>query len=352
MFIIIDISTINNLWGENFHRRCLHHLQRNQFNPNKKPVIHFLDKKLDKSTIDYALNVKFDENKNCLQNISFRINKLFGGGYSNKCFLYYNDFDNETQLQLDKIGESMIPYLEQFSGKKLYLGKSDFRCVLLKYEGINSEFTPHYDTEPAVCYRTLFLFHKEGNPPPFFYYDKNGVKHTRNFDVGEGVFFKGTQTRHGVDKNKDPNMKRYMIGWQYTTDPKKEDVSLCSKLRSKTGIEVIKEFLPHILFTLSISLLIWHLSNDKITYVQRNSLLILTLIVTLLSTFLPRKLHKLAIGTGLRLNHTSFFVFMGLALISFGNIYYSLLFFNYVIVTEMFIPRSIIGKSLKLVENV
>ena len=36
---------------------------------------------------------------------------------------------------------------------------------------------------------------------------------------------------------------------------------------------------------------------------------------------------------------------------SFGNIYYSLLFFNYVIVTEMFIPRSVIGKSLKLVEK-
>ena len=351
MFVIIDLSTINNLWGENFHRRCLHHLQRSQFNPNKKPVIHFLDKKLDKSTIDYALKIKIDESKNCLQNISSGINKLFGGIYSNKCFLYYNDFDKETQKHLDKIGESMIPYLEKYSGKKLYLGKSDFRCVLLRYEGIESVFLPHYDTEPAVCYRTLFMFHREGNPPPFIYYDENGEKQKKDFNTGEGIFFKGTQTFHGVDKNKDPNMKRYMIGWQYTTDPSKEDLSLCSKLRSKSSGKVIISLLPHVLLTLSISLLIWHLSNDKITYVQRNGLLILTFIVTLLATFLPRKLHKLSIGTGLRLNQTSFLVFMGLALISCGNIYYGLIFYNYIIITEMFLPKSIIGKSLNLVDN-
>ena len=352
IFVIIDISTINNLWGENFHRRCLHHLQRVQFNPNKKPFIHFLDKKLDKSTIDYALKIKIDESKNCLQNISSSLNKLFGGVYSNKCFLYYNDFDKETQHQLDKIGQSAIPYLEQFSGKKLYLGKSDFRCVLLKYEGLESVFLPHYDTEPAVCYRTLFLFHKEGNPPPFIYYYKNGIKQTKHFDVGEGVFFKGTQTFHGVEKNKDPYMKRYMIGWQYTTDPQKEDVSLCSKLRSKTSYEVIKEFLPHILFTLSISLLIWHLSNDKVTIKQQKILFFITIIVSILATFLPKKLYKIHIGTGLTLNIKTFIIFIGLTLISCGNIYYGLIFFNYIILTEMLLPRNIIGKSLKVVENV
>ena len=351
LFIIIDITGINNIWGENFHRRALHHIQRGQFNPNKNPEIHFLDKKLDQNIIDYSMNINFETKKKALQQFSPILSKLFGGGYSNKSFLYYSDFDNDTQKQLDIMGESMIPYLEKYSGKKLYLGTSDFRCVILKYEGADSEFIRHYDTEPASCYRTLFLIHKEGKPPPFFYYDKNGVKHNKHFDVGEGLFFKGTQTYHGVEPTEDPNMKRYMLGWQYTTEPKDEDISFCSKLRAKSVSETLKILLPHILFLLTLSLLIWYFMKSPINNKQISLLALVTLITTCIGVILPKILIKYNIGTGLTINLRSFCMFLLLSLVSCGNIFYGLIFFNYILLTEMLIPTDIIGKSLKMVDK-
>lgn len=143
-----------------------------------------------------------------------------------------------------------------------------------------------------------------------------------------------------------------MIGWQYTTDPNKKDVSLCSKMRSKTKSGLVIEFLPHILLTLSISLLIMRLSNDKFTKRQIHILLLITLVVTLSSMFIPKFLQKTKIGSGLSLNLNSFVIFMILSLISCGNVYYGLIFFNYIILTELLLPRSIVGKSLKLVGSI
>ena len=53
VFLLIDITGLNNLWGENFHRRTLHHCQRSQYNPSKKPWIKFLYDKLDTNTINF-----------------------------------------------------------------------------------------------------------------------------------------------------------------------------------------------------------------------------------------------------------------------------------------------------------
>ena len=47
LFVLIDLTKINHLWDENIHRRSLHHLQGIFFNPNKKPWINFLEKKMD-----------------------------------------------------------------------------------------------------------------------------------------------------------------------------------------------------------------------------------------------------------------------------------------------------------------
>ena len=58
--------------------------------------------------------------------------------------------------------------------KKLYLGDSDFRCCILKYDGKDSNFKFHYDTEPYNCYRCIYLFDAAGNISPFSYYDENG----------------------------------------------------------------------------------------------------------------------------------------------------------------------------------
>ena len=347
-FILLDITKINHLWDENIHRRILHHTQRGQYDPNKKTWINFIKNYLTKENIEYINKIK-TEKKNCMQSFSPLISNLFGGNYSKKCTLYYNDFDLETQKKLDNIGKSMIPKLEKIVGKKLYLGESNFRCVLLKYEGPNSQFVMHYDTEPNNCYRTLFIIKKEGIVPPFIYHNEKGEKIEKYLNEGDGIFFQGTKTFHGVGKSKDPNMKRYMIGWQYTTDNSIEDINLCSKLRDADIIKITKLIVPYILQTLILSLFIWKFLNDPLSKNQIKALLLLTVIVIVMSYTVPLFLQHTNIGTGLVNKINSIVILLCFSLLCFGNIYYTLLFYNYLLLTEMFLPRSIVGKKLKIV---
>jgi hypothetical protein len=348
VFILIDFTKINDLWSENIHRRILHHLQRGQFNPNKEPWINFLGKTLTPKQIDDILNIKINKDTNCMATISPHLSKLFGGNYSKKCTLYYNDFDYEIQKKMDELGKSMIPRLEKIAGKKLYLGNSDFRCVLLRYEGKDSQFVCHHDTEPKNCYRTLFLVKKEGRVPPFIHYDKNGNPIKTYFEEGEGLFFQGTKTFHCVGKTDDPNMKRYMIGWQYTTDPDVKDISLCSKLRSANMNKVIKIFIPNFLITIIFGIIFWWVVKDPYTNKELMILIVVTLFTSIISYFIPKYINKYAIGSGMSSTLRTLFAITIISIISFANVFYGLLFMNYLLITEMILPSSIVSKSLSI----
>lgn len=337
IFIFIDLSRINHLWNENFHRRILHHFQGNLFNPNKTPWINFMDKTIQNNEIKFINSIKNNKQDN-IQTLSPLGSKFFGGNYSKKSTLYYNDFTPKVQAKLDKIGNRIKPQLEKLCGKKLELGNSSFRCVLLRYEGENAEFSCHYDTEPHNCYRTLFLIKKQGNVPPFVYFDKNGNKIKKQFNIGEGLFFKGTQTFHCVDKSKDPNMKRYMIGWQYSTDNSIKDISLCSKLRSESKLNIFKIIAPHILITIFIIILFKYLTNSKTTYTQLKILVLVSLITSIIALLNPLKKIK-NIGTKIPFNEGILFRILLVCLLSYFDISSGLLFYNYLILSELLLPR-------------
>ena len=218
--------------------------------------------------MEYINSIK-TEKHNCSSKVSPTLSKLFVGNYSTKCTLYYNDFTPKQQQHLDQIGLALKPQLEALCGHRLHLGNSDFRCVLIRYEGKDTEFTCHYDTEPPNCYRTLFLVKAEGNLPPFIHYDKSGTPHEKHLELGEGIFFQGTRTYHCVGRTNDPNMKRYMIGWQYSTDNRVTDTTLCNMLRSETKLNIIKTLLPHILLPSVLGALIYRFS-PRLTGTERS----------------------------------------------------------------------------------
>lgn len=336
-YIFIDVSKINHLWNENFHRRFLHHLQGTFFNPNKRPWIKFVKTKLDSNTIEYLNTIKIDK-KDSIQSISPYLSKIFGGNYSKKSTLYFNDFDKETQKELEKIGNLMKPELEKMCGKKLYLGNSDFRCVLLRYEGADSQFTLHYDTEPHNCYRTLFLIKKQGNVPPFVYFDKNEQKYRKFLDVGEGIFFQGTKTYHGVESTGDENMKRYMVGWQYSTDNSIKDKSLCNQFRSASTFKIIKTLLPHILIPIILSLIFFKYVGGDFSENQKKYLVRITLFVILTALIHPFQKNEL-IGTGINFDLKVLITFTLICLFTILPPYYGIVYFNYIILTELFLPR-------------
>lgn len=350
IFILIDITKLNHLWDENFHRRLLHHFQGNQYNPNKIPWIKFITNTLNEQELN-EINLIDCDKKIGLQNISSLGSRIFGGNYSKKTTLYYDDFDPITQKKLDEIGNRIKPQLEKLCGKKLQLGTSSFRCVLLRYEGIDSEFTCHYDTEPYNCYRTLFLVKKEGIIPDFIYYDKDGNKIRKKLNIGDGLFFKGTQTFHCVDKNKDSNMKRYMIGWQYSTDNKIQDDSLCSKLRSETKFNLFKLLFPHLLITIALGLILKYYFGFKLNNKEINKLYIFTALIS--SIAIVNIFNKIpGVGTKIPMNYEILIKILIICIISFWDIAIGIIFYNYLIITEMLLPTQwLINNKVGLFKN-
>lgn len=346
LYIIIDVFGLLNLWNENFYRRIIHHIQSHVYNKNKKPWIINSEIKLSNNQIEFikevSENTKKEKGANTLT--KYISNLGIGAHYSKKSSLYYNDFDNETQKKLDIIGNELKVNFEKNIGKKLFLGTSNFRCCILRYEGNDSNFGFHYDTEETNCYRCIFLFHKRGIISPFCYYDNNGIKQKINFNIGEGIFFKGTKTYHGVEINNDPNSQRYIVGWQYSTDLSVKSKSLCSELRDKDLLYIFKIFIFYI-GTINFLNYFWtnYIINIPIGF---NIIFINNGLLCILTLFLPKYLPKY-IGTGLYFDMSKLIVFMLLTLITnINSPQNGFILSFYLLSTEMFLPNYIIGKTL------
>ena len=97
-------------------------------------------------------------------------------------------------------------------------------------------------------------------------------------------------------------------------------------------------------------MLFWYYIRDPFTKNQIKKLILITILVSMISYFLPIKLYNTNIGTGLSSSLICMFAILLISFISFGKIFYALIFYNYLLITEMILPRSIVGKQLKLVE--
>lgn len=343
--IVVDVLGLNTLWNERTDRRCLHHLQSFNYNYSKTPVIYQMSNMIDKQDMDTI--VKFDgkEMSRFSMNSSKILSCLFGGQYSKKTTMYFNDFNEKQKKILETVAKKLKQKLEKICNKKLHLGKSDFKAALLKYEGKGAHFTWHYDTEPYNCYRTLTLIKKKGEIPNFVYMDKYHKKQEINFDLNEGIFFKGTQTYHGVDIADDDNMERWMLGFQfYSGEYASLSRSFCSELRGKDVMLVVKT----LIFKGVMTALIVYISGillPKIEMFSSNYTSIASIII--LSSFQAPALLPRNVGTGISSNIRSTLV-MILYLVSITlNPYIALGYYAYVILTEMVLPRHIVAFNIE-----
>ena len=333
LIILVDILNINKLWCENYIRRVLHHLQRSLYNPNKVPEI-YLNMKLENKNVEYLKTLKY-KNKNLANTKYPFLSDFVSGIYSTKSNIFYTDFDTFTQAKLKEIGNSLIPGFEKHIGKKLYLMKDV--CFILRYEGENAHFNWHYDNEHKSCYRALFLFRKEGLIPDFLYKDKNGEIQNVKYEEGDGIIFKGKFTHHGVNKSDDKNTKRYIISFQYTTEPAHYHKSLCSELSDTTLFETLKIFLPNILFYWGITL--FSMVYFKNYICKLDGLFVITLCVlayTYLSCFSDKTSDE--IGNKIKIDYSFFLKFSCFILINIIKPVESLIFIFYILLTESLLP--------------
>ena len=252
LLILVDILDINQLWKEKIDRRVLHHLQNCRYNYKKIPYIKVFKKllKVEKKEKLILENREFNFDSlegNGINTYNKHISGLTGGLYSKKSSVYYKDFSESDKKRLFEIGNILKSKIENKIDKRLYWGQSDFKIVLLRYEGQHASFAWHYDTEPLNCYRTLTLIKANGEIPPFCYINDKHEIEKLDLDLGDTIFFKGTQTYHKVDEIKDANTIRWMLGFQYCDSEYDVDSkSLCSELRGESLKGIIITFFPNI----------------------------------------------------------------------------------------------------------
>jgi len=343
ILIIIDIFGLHKLWNERIDRRLLHHIQSSNFNFHFKPKIFILKNVLSKQEIDKVVSIKLPNNKKS-NTVSPLLSWFSGGLYSKRSSIYYSDFDIKTQQYLDSIALKIKPLLEKKCGEKLNFGLTHFRAVFLRYEGKYSFFPWHYDTEPYNCYRTLILIKKKGNISKFLYKNENKKTIKLDFKLGEGIFFKGTQTYHAVEKNKDSNSVRWMLGFQYYSGNKiiNSPKSLCSELSNANMFKIIKLFLPRIIL-LNVIILF---SNKKLSTISinRKSFTIINTLIIASSFILPKFLLKNGTGRVSTLKSTIIFL-IGSQIIYF-DIFKPLGHLSYLLLTEMLLPKKIVEKTI------
>ena len=341
--ILIDLTGYNNLLGENYHRRLLHHFQRNNYNPNLEPWILDLEP-LNNKQIRTILELDHQKTSCPSYQIPF-LTSLAGAKISPVCSLYRNDFNTTSLESFDLIGLEIAQDIQKKTSWNISLADSDFRGSIIKYEGSMSSFGLHYDTEAYNNFRVLYLIKKVGQIPKFQYFDLDGHPRIKELKLGDGFAFRGTTTYHGVLPSDDPMMIRYMARWQFQIGTKVEFKSLTSEFRSKSIWYILYYLLVP---SLKVLALMYRVRRIELNYPR--SLICLTLLTILLlgPLKLPQHLHS-SIGTGLISDWRTFLVLYLVCLSGTWNLGFALIMFNYYLLTDTFLPRTLVASQLNLI---
>lgn len=340
---LIDIFGLNKLWNERYSRRLLHHIQRGVYNKKRIPLF-FTDQKLTNNQLE-RLNcieeIESINSKGSLNTLSPFLSNLFNGIYSPKSSLNINDFSPKNQQTIMKIGNELIPTFEKLINKKLYLTNKNDKCFILRYIGANSKFNWHYDNEHNSCFRAAFLFKRNGNIPDFLIRDINGDIVNIKYELGEGIFMRGKTTFHGVEKSMDQNCKRYMILFQYTTDPSHKFKSLCCIFQSPI-YQIFEEISKNIFIYVFLKLHCYMFFSDS--YIKTD-VFTLIFIGALFLTIFKTNQNNIPenIGTHVPISVyelSKYFILLLSHIFSPGEAFFYLL---YIVSTELLLPKRLVN---------
>ncbi len=247
-YIILDDFFGMKLWNENIFRRVYHHLTNNNYTKNKIPLLHALTMMLTDEQLHYLQTTNFDTSVHAVN--THKLSIALGGNYSPRDTMYFNNMEKHIQEKLEEMGNSLIPTFNKILNTELRLADSNFRAIILRYEGKQAQFGFHYDTEHNDCFRALILYDGKSIIPPFCYRNSCGQLTKLHFNINDGIVFRGTTTYHGIEPSNDPNTKRYVVGFQYIKIDSNpiEQPSLCNQLRGTTMYTIVSLFMPYSLY--------------------------------------------------------------------------------------------------------
>lgn len=355
-FIIIEILQVNTLWKESIYRRVLHHIQNN-YDKNKIPWVKTCKNVLPLNELVRCTQINGNNTHNGSERVddpntkSSILSSLTNSPFSKRSTIYFHEFDNETKRYLEMIGNKIKYKYEELCGEELQLSDSkDFKAILLRYEGELANFPMHYDSELSYYYRTLILIKKEGKCPPFLYYDKEGTKQKINLELNEAIFFKGSQTYHGIDKTDDPNTIRYVLGFQYIPKSRINDLlpkSMCTELSGFKIREIVSKLKPNIIIITILAIISYILGFKYKLNVSTKYYLLICVAIISTSFFLPNILPNY-IGTNRNINLKILLTYIIITIVLLLRVDLTVIgFIAYILLTEMLVPSFIIKKTIK-----
>lgn len=249
MLILDDYIGVK-LWGENIFRRLSNHLINNHSSRKKEPLLYGPMTLLDADTLKELQALDLPDPPA----INTTILGKWEGHYSTKSTLYYNDLSPELQRRMMELATQLMPTFEALVHSPLEIGDSNFKATILRYEGPATKFDMHYDTEHPDSFRCLIVYRGSGKVPPFCF-ERNGLQ-TIHMGEGDGVFFRGSTTYHGVFPTHHADTIRYVVGFQYQKKGTLQPKTLNSELRGKSVFEIVRLFMPYVVYYQCISRLI------------------------------------------------------------------------------------------------
>jgi hypothetical protein len=326
-YIILDDLFGVKLWGENMFRRVYHHLSNNNYTEHKIPLIHHQTNLLTDDQLKYLQTTNFDTTDNALNTNKLSI--LLGNNYSPRDTLYFNNMTEQVQVKLEEIGNSLIPLFNKVLNTELRLADSNFRAIILRYEGENAQFGFHYDTEHKDCFRALILYDGKDPIPPFCYKDIHGDLNKLHFNINEGIIFRGTTTYHGVEPSNNQNTKRYLVGFQYIklNSIQLEKPSLCNQLRGTTISNILRVFIPYAIY------------YNGFRCLQHISYSVFPFKLNLFAIYIGKKYStKLSIGNRIPNTYHSIFLFYIFCFFMTSDFIMAFNIVSYIVTTECFLP--------------
>jgi hypothetical protein len=345
IFSLVEQTKFFDLWDEVIIRRALHH-HNGRYNPRKRSLVHNIRSLLDKEHIAVLSKMRYDTKREGL-NTSKTLSAVFGGNYSPRTTLYWNDFSEVQRKQLKRIFYDIQPKLEECLGRRIKLGYSDFKFSILRYEGASAKFDWHYDTEESNCFRILAMFRAGGKVPPFTYINNTNDTKERidvHMNVGDAVLLRGTTTYHCVEASDDPNTVRYMLGIQIRTlDKVKIHKSLCSELRTQTPAYIMSSIvIPTVIKTLFVSSIVDFILTTCHIKQNHHFEAVASLGMIVASYLLSGKMPT-GIGTNVEYSIRSIALLYGYAFLGTFNPHRALNLTAYVLGTELLMPSEYVA---------
>ena len=189
----------------------------------------------------------------------------------------------------------------------------------------------------------MCLIKAQGTISPFLYKNKQNHTIPIHLSIGDGIFFKGTQTHHMIKSSNDNNTVRWVLGFQYTAGSyPKMSRSLCSELRGATVNKLISIFLPKIILLL----LVVHISKHLFPNLRINTkyYLLLSISIIAISYILPK--YTKTIGTGIVSTNYSILAFLLFLTIHHFDPLISIGYLSYLLFTEMSLPSTMVSRTL------